>query len=360
MTDWTADFAAAAPDAGALERAHPLTMFGLDALVAGATRLRPERLALCDAGGRVRRELTFAELDRAIGAFLARLREFDFARGERVLLCSPPASETIVALTALVAAGLEPVLAPIQAPAGVLARAASSVNAVAILAPTRFARLDLEETLIDAAAQTPSIRLLGTLGPVTIDGAMDFSLATLLRATPASQGVLNDGWTPGPRALIGAMDETGAPAFMTQGALLGHGLDLVRRTRCGGPAPVVALSAPGSFGGLAAGPLAALLAGAPIYFLAPFRAAGFLALLDEIGPARLVAPKAILPDLARAGLLDNGALVSCAALSRAGAKPQDFDASSHSCTIIDIVCDGASIGLSCSNRDEDMRTARVA
>jgi len=360
VTEGAADFATAAPDAGALARAHPLTMFGLDALVAGATRLRPERLALRDVCGADRRELSFAELDRAIGAFLARLRGFEFARGERVLLCCAPASEAIIALTALVAAGLEPVLAPLRTPQSVLARAASAVAAAAILAPTRFDRLDLEATLLGVAAQTPSIRLLGTLGPETIDGAVDFSLEALLGSSLA-RARLNDGWTSGARAMIGAIDEAGAPAFVSQGALLGHGLDLVRKTRRGGSPPVVSLVAPASFGGLIAGPLAALLAGAPTCFLAPFSAAEFLALLDEIGPARLVAPTAILPDLARAGLLDNGALVSVVALSRRGGEHAEAPRHPSTCPIIEIFSDGAAaIHIAPAPPHEESAAARVA
>jgi hypothetical protein len=359
LNEGTADFAAAAPDAGALARAHPLTMFGLDALVAGATRLRPDRLALRDSGGADRRELSFAELDRAIGAFLARLRGFDLARGERVLLCCAPASEAIIALTALVAAGLEPVLAPLQTPPGVLARAASAVAAAAIVAPTRFDRLDLEATLLGVAAQTPSIRLLGTLGPETIDGAVDFSLGALHGSSPA-RAKLHDGWTSGARAMIGAIDEAGAPVFISQGALLGHGLDLVRKTRRGGSAPVVSLVAPASFGGLIAGPLAALLAGAPTCFLAPFRAADFLALLDEIGPARLVAPTAILPDLARAGLLDNGALVSVVALSRRGGEHVEAPRHPSTCPIVEIVGDGRAIHIAPPPPHEKSAASQVA
>ena len=64
-----------------------------------------------------------------------------------------------------------------------------------------------------------------------------------------------------------------------------------------------------------AGPLAALLSGADLHFVAPFKADMFLQLLDDIGPVRLVAPAAIFAGSARSGLLNNGALLSCSVTS---------------------------------------------
>lgn len=332
--------AAVAPDdASALARAHPLTMFGLDALVAGAARPRPEALALQDHGAEAHGEIAYAEIVTQAGALLSRLRAA-FAPGERVLLLGAPHSRTLIALTAVIAAGLEPVLAPLHETAATLAAAARAADAVGVLSPARFAGLELEDTLLSVAAQTPSVRVLATLGGGTLDGAADFSNG----APPgdgASGAALDDGWASGERAMVGALGPGGAPVFASQGALLGHALDLVRATRAGGASPVLALVSPASLGGLVAGPLAALLAGAPLHFIAPFDGAGFLACLDAIGPARLVAPAAILPDLARGGLLTNGALLSVAALARGDAHADAFERPRQSCPIIEISRDGA-------------------
>lgn len=78
-------------------------------------------------------------------------------------------------------------------------------------------------------------------------------------------------------------------------------------------------SARRSLTALVAGPLAALISGAPLHFLAPFEAARFLATLDALGRARLVAPSMLLPDLANAGLLTGDALLSVAALTHSAA-----------------------------------------
>jgi hypothetical protein len=157
--------------------------------------------------------------------------------------------------------------------------------------------------------------------------------------------------------MIGATDASGSPYFLAQGALLAAGLDLVRKTRRGGAAPILSLVSPGSFAGLVAGPLAALLSSATLHFLAPFRAEAFLRLLDEIGPARLVAPMAILPDLARSGLLEDGALLSCVVLSQPSETP--FAALPEAaCPVVEIACAGASLGISTHIHSGD--AARVA
>ena len=91
-------------------RAHPLTMFGLDALIAGAARLRPERARSPIMAPRGPRERSLSRSSTAIGAFVAQLRQFDLEPGARILLCCPPRAQTLVAFTAIIAAGVEPVL----------------------------------------------------------------------------------------------------------------------------------------------------------------------------------------------------------------------------------------------------------
>ena len=101
-----------------------------------------------------------------------------------------------------------------------------------------------------------------------------------------------------------------------QQTLVAAALDLVTRARIGMRLPIVATIAPVTFAGLVAGPVAALLAGAPLLLHGPFAAAGFTALLERAGPAHLVAPAAMLPALRRAGLLDAETLASLILVSR--------------------------------------------
>lgn len=329
---------AATDGAMALARTHPLTMFGFDALVAGAARLRPGRVAVRDLSLRGEGDVTHGALDRRIGAFRRHLQDLRFPPGSRVILCATPNGDGIVALTGVIAAGLEPVLAPLHLSQRALTEGARAASAIALIAPASFAGFDLEETLLGVAAGTPSIRLLGTLGQKTIDGAVDFTTASL-DATTSETGAATE--RANEKVSIGALNSDGALAFLEQGAFLGYGLDLVAKARISANAPIISLVSPGTIAGLVAGPLAALLSGAPLHFLAPFHASAFLAHLDEIGPARLVAPKAILPDLDRADLFASGALVSCIAISQRGAEHVDTTRYVTMCPIVDIVSDGA-------------------
>ncbi|WP_400769707.1 AMP-dependent synthetase [Methylosinus sporium] len=319
----------------ALSRAHPLTMFGLDALIAGAARLRPMRLAAADASTGA--AIDHAELDRRVAAFRADLRSFDFLPGERIILFAAPSSATLIALIGIISAGLEPVAAPLGLSVGALAAGARAVAAAALIAPASIGGESLEELVFGVAAQAPSIRLIGSLDG-TIDGAVDFGP----RSRSENDSPASTRSAPGKKVLIGALDQYGAPHFLEQAGLVSSGLGLIAKAHVNGSAPLLSLVSPGTIGGLVAGPLAALLSGAALHFLAPFDAADFLATLDALGPLRLVAPRAAMADLDAAGLLTSGALLACIAVHRAGEDEPAFEPSHpYSCPIIEIGADGA-------------------
>ncbi|BGE86752.1 hypothetical protein Ms3S1_31880 [Methylosinus sp. 3S-1] len=329
----------AARQAAALSRAHPLTMFGFDALISGAAKLRPGRIAASDAlGGET---LDHAELDRRVDGFRAELRDYDLEPGERVLLAAAPSVRSLTALIGLIAAGLEPVLAPLGLSPQALAAGARGVSAAALIGPASIAGESLEETLLGVAATAPSIRLIGSLGPGTIDGAVCLGSLDRVPTPPPAWDIAAERPPPTRKVTIGVLDQFGAPRFYEQSALLARSLALVAEARVSGAAPLVALCSPGTIGGLIAGPLASLLSGAPLHFVSPFDADGFLAHLDAIGPARLVAPRAILADLDAAGLLTSGALVGCIAIARPDEAEDGFRAPADSCPIVEVAADGA-------------------
>ncbi len=329
----TAGVAFSQTDAAAL--AHPLTHFGFGALLAGAARPRPGALAFADRHDGARTETSYADLYQRVGACLARLRGFDLGQGEKVLICCPPGAQSFVTLAAALAGGLEPVLAPLPLPMAcdAVARAARELNIAVLLAPAQFCGIDLAEPLLAIAARAPSIRIIGALAGALDDAA---DLSSDMAGTPMSpRARLKEGWSASESAAIGALDGAGAVDFLSQGALLGAALDLLRLTREAGEAPILSLAAPSNFGALVAGPLAALLAGAPLHYLAPFAAARLLDALDALGPVRLVAPAVILPDLARAGLLTNGAIVAVTALFTDAAPAPQIDAPG-ACPIVEL------------------------
>jgi hypothetical protein len=304
---------ALSPEADSAPHAHPLTLFGFDALVAGAARPRPGAAIFHDAHDDAADDLAYADLYGRVAASVAQLRECGLARGDRVILCAPPGAQGFVLLTAALAEGLEPVLAPLPLPLSraAIARATKSLSVTALFAPAQFSGLDFEPALLDLAAQTPSVRLIGTLGGA-LDGGVDFS-GPALSARQGPRLRISDEWAVDAIPRIGALGPSGEISYATQGALIGAAIDLVRMTRMSRETPILSLCAPSSPAALVGGPLAALIGGAPLHSLAPFSAASFIGALDRLGAVRLVAPAAVLSDLARAGLLTNGALVGVVA-----------------------------------------------
>ncbi len=317
------DRAASGEEDEARALAHPLTNFGFDTLVAGAARPRPGALACRDEVGGIAEVLTFADLCQRVGACLEQLRGLGFAPGERAILCCPPSAHGFVVLTAALAARIDPVLAPLpsQATRATVAAAAKRVSATAIFAPAQYCGMDFGRALIDIAARTPSIRVIGTLGGA-LEGALDIS-PRALAAQRGERSRLTESWNGNQSARVGALDERGEVHFVSQGTLVGAALDLVRATRQQEQGPILSLLAPNTPGALVAGPLAALISGAPLHFLAPFASGRFREMLAELGPVRLVAPASALTHLGRAGLLHNGAFVGVVAVTAEPVDPID-------------------------------------
>src|SRR5689334_20099524 len=70
-------------EADALARRHPIAAFSLDALTAGAAKLRPDRIALAAVPGQPAREISYGEFDRQVQEALAQhIGELGLARGE--------------------------------------------------------------------------------------------------------------------------------------------------------------------------------------------------------------------------------------------------------------------------------------
>jgi non-ribosomal peptide synthetase component E (peptide arylation enzyme) len=163
-------------EAEALARKHPIAAFTLDALTAGAAKLRPDRAALAEAGpGLPTQALKYGGFDRQVRALAQHFTDLGLASGERVLIVTGARTACVVATIAALAAGLEPLLVPVGLEAAELAAVAASSGCVAIAGPTSYAALNLEETLFDAAARSETIRVVATLGPAEADGAIDLA-----------------------------------------------------------------------------------------------------------------------------------------------------------------------------------------
>ena len=268
----------------------------LDTLVRGVVRLRGDRDAIGDTTGGDARPLCFAELDRRISALAGLWRDLGLKPGDCVLVAGGAVATSVIALLAALRAGLDIALAPLHLSTEEMLDFAHDTAAVALAAETAYGGLAPAEELLCVAAQAPLVRLVCSLGPGRVDGAVAADPERL--AASARPEVI----TPTGEARILTRAHDGEVVIHRQRTLVAAALDLVTRARIGMRLPIITTIAPVTFAGLAAGPVAALLAGAPLLLHGPFASAGFAALLQRAGPAHLVAPAALLPALQRAGL----------------------------------------------------------
>ncbi|MDE2579768.1 MAG: AMP-binding protein [Hyphomicrobiales bacterium] len=302
---------------------HSLANFGIAILARGAAKLRGDRLCLVEEGEFGGAAITFAEFDRLVGSFAARARECGLTPGERVLVFGAARIGVIGAVIGALAAGLEPVIVPAHADATTLSLLAQSSAATAIFWPSQYGDEALEPLIFEAAAKAPDIRLVASLGPDQCDGAVDFSFISLLLEPGSGVVLARDaaariGFLTRPRDLAPQI------VFLSQQRLVEQALDIVAQIRIAPGQPVASLLSPASLAGFIAGPVAALLAGTPLHMQAPFDSGAMLTMLDKIGPAHLVAPDAILPEIARSGLLESAVLESLALARQAAAFATPF------------------------------------
>jgi hypothetical protein len=286
-----------------------LASFDLDSLVSGAVRLRADRAALADSTSESA-SLTFAELDRRVSALAAFWTDIGLKPGERVLIAGGASASSVVALVATMRAGLDAAMAPLHLSGEEMVDFARDCEAVALAADAAYGELFPAEEMLSVAAQAARVRLVCSLGGGSVDGAVDADPAKLSTAAQHRRAARQS------ESQILTRAPSGEVLVHRQRTLVAAALDLVTRARIGMRLPIVATLAPSTFAGLVAGPVAALLAGAPLLLHGPFSAAGFSALLRSAGPVHLVAPLALLPALRTASLLGAEALASLVVVSR--------------------------------------------
>ncbi len=291
--------------------------YTLDTLISGAARLRPQGLALADRATSVPFDLLAGQ-----AAALARLlTDCGLRPGERLLLTGGAEASLVIAIIAALRGGFEPALAPLDLDAGELATYAQAIGAAALAGPTAYGAAAPAEIYFAAAARAPSLRLLATLGPQEIDGAVDVSAAAVLRYAAAHPDIGLERGKPlpaEPPRIITFDRSRRKPIFHHQATLMAAGLDFVARATIGRETPILSTLPPTSFAGLVAGPLAALLSGATLHLDGPFEARAFLKRRDEAGPAHLVIPAAVAVEFSRAGVFEG--LASAVLVSRLSAN----------------------------------------
>jgi acyl-CoA synthetase (AMP-forming)/AMP-acid ligase II len=289
-----------------------LAPYSLDTLLAGAARLRPQTIAFADR----RRACSYSAAASQVAALARLFVDCGLQEGERLLFVGGAEISLVTGLIAALRAGFEPVLAPLDLGLDALSAYANAVNAAALIAPTDYGELKPLETCFQAAAAVASIRLVATLGPSEIDGAVDLSPEAVLRFAAAhpDNGLERGKPAPAPPRIVTLDRRTHKPVAHEQATLMAASFDFSARAEIGRTTPILSTLPPTSFAGLVAGPFAALLSGARLYLHGPFAADDFMRCREQAGNAHLVVPAAIAPDLCNAAILDG--LASAVLVSR--------------------------------------------
>lgn len=287
-----------------------LAAFDLDTLVSGTVRLRADRVAIADSAMGDATPLSFAEFDRRVSALADCWLDLGLQPGERILVAGGAAATSVIALIAALRAGLDVAFAPLHLSGEELVDFTCDTDAVALAADAGYGERAPADEMLSVASQAPRVRFVCSLGGGHVDGAVDTDPGKLTAAARRNAS---------PRmgaARVLTRAANGEVVVHRQQTLVAAALDLVTRARIGMRLPIVATIAPVTFAGIVAGPIAALLAGAPLLLHGPFTAAGFTALLRRAGPAHLVAPAAMLPALQSADLLAAETLASLILVAR--------------------------------------------
>jgi acyl-CoA synthetase (AMP-forming)/AMP-acid ligase II len=290
----------------ASKASDPFAHFGLDTLLSGAARLRPDTVALVDRDETLT-YAAFASRATALGHLFA---EHGLRQGERVILIGGASNALIIALIAAIRAGLEPALAPIDLSHEELSAYARAISAVALIGKTSYGEFSPgDDHYFMAAATADSVRLVATLGPGEIDGAVDLSCEAIKQHSSSAfytgleRGKLSN--TASVRIFTLSRGIEPKPVLHRQSTLIAAGFDFVARAKIGRETPILTTFPPTRFATLVAGPIATLLSGAALHIDGPFESEFFLKACDRAGRAHLIAPAAFGPEFVKSGITEN-------------------------------------------------------
>jgi acyl-CoA synthetase (AMP-forming)/AMP-acid ligase II len=316
--------------------ADPFAQFGFDTLLSGAARLRPESIALADRD----ETLTYAGFASRATALGHLFAEHGLKPRERVMLIGGASNALVIALIATIRAGLEPALAPIDLSAQDLGAYARAVNAVALIGTTRYGAFNTGDLYFMVAAETASIRLVATLGPDEMDGAVDFGSDAIKRHSASAFYTGYERGKPSTTASAKIFTlrrgEKSTPVMHKQSTLIAAGFDFVAHAKIGRDTPIFSTLPPVRFASLVAGPVAALLSGAALHFDGPFEAKAFLKACERAGRAHLIAPALFGTDFAQAGVTRNLASLTLVSQMRVAGPLALPDALAAECALIDL------------------------
>jgi hypothetical protein len=291
---------------------NPAMKATLDDLFRRALTRRPDAPALIDppdrsafTDGPVRR-LSYAQADRAISALAARLRDFGLPTDAVVAIQLPNTVESVIALLAVMRAGLIAAPLPLLWRHADAAAALSRVAARALMGCQRVGDVAHGDLAMHIAAETFTIRFLCGFGENLPDGVVH--LDDIFESDGEPPAVERQG-APSDHIALLTFDITAdgiVPVARSHSELLAAGLAVHLETRTEPDTVLLGALACASFAGLASMVLPWLLSGGTLALHHPFAPTVFARQRAEENCAVAVLPGPMVMRLADAGLIGKG------------------------------------------------------
>jgi non-ribosomal peptide synthetase component E (peptide arylation enzyme) len=331
----------------------------LDGLFRRAGVRRPQDAALVDPPDRERftdgapRRLTYAEADRAISAFAARLRGLGLAADTVVAIQLPNTVEGIVAFLGVLRAGMIAAPLPLLWRTHDMIAALRSAGAKAIVTCARTGSDAPVHTAMQAASEVFAIRHVCCFGRELPDGVTP--LDDLFESAPADP--TSEPTRQGPAAFrvaaitfdVGADGIRAVPRNHLQ--LVGGGLVPFLESALAQDSVLLSTIPPTSFAGLALGVVPWLLAGGTLALHQDCDPSALAAQCADLNDATVVLPGPAAVPLNEAGILSES-VKSIVALWRAPERMTTAQAWRSNAPLIDVAVFGE-VGLIAAPRGED-------
>src|SRR5262245_9242069 len=294
----------------------PFRRVTVDDLFRRAVERRPDAVALIDPPDRASftdgapRELRYGEADRIVSAVATRLTELGLKTDSIVALQLPNTVESALTLLGVLRAGM------IAAPLPLLWReidavqALSRIGARALITCRRIGPVDHGELAMHIAAETFTVRCLGTFGEQTPDGVVALEDVFAAAAAAAAADEIAD---ISVQRIGNAADHVAVvpvevtpdglvPVARSHAELIAGGIAVSLESHVGHDVSIIGALALSSFAGLSAIVVPWLLGSGTLVLHQPFDGAAFAAQCREYSDVAVV-PGPLIPRLAEAGLV---------------------------------------------------------
>ena len=289
---------------------QPAVKATLDDLFRHALVRRPDAIALVDPADRAdftdgaARRLTYAQADRAITALAARLRAFGLPTDSVVAIQLPNTVENVIALLAVMRAGLIAAPLPQLWRHADAAAALSRVAARTLICCQRVGDAVHGDLAMHIAMETFTIRFLCGFGKDLPDGVVPID--DIFSSHDEPPAVERPGVAADHVALV-TFDVTAegiVPVARSHAELLAAGLAVTLEAAIAPDAVLLGALAPGSFASIATAVVPWLLSGGTLVLHQPFAPEVFARQRAEEHCGVVALPGAMVTRLAQAGLLD--------------------------------------------------------